>query len=110
MVSSGGRHLVVQGVTRSDSGDYACAAHNVEGDDVSQIVKMDVKCEFWPFILFSRILLGEMTASGFVCSGKNAEYRVVRYNCIVQQQQPVLTAVSPYKLHVVLYLSAKGRN
>ncbi len=46
MVSSGGRHLVVQGVTRSDSGDYACAAHNVEGDDVSQIVRMDVKCEF----------------------------------------------------------------
>ena len=39
------RSLVLQGVTRGDSGVYTCTAHNAEGDGESNPITLDVRCE-----------------------------------------------------------------
>ena len=39
--------LVVQSVTRSDSGHYTCHVFNTEGEGVSNEVGLAVKCTYW---------------------------------------------------------------
>ncbi len=39
------RSLVLQGVTRADSGVYTCTAHNAEGDGESNPITLDVRCK-----------------------------------------------------------------
>lgn len=44
-VLSGGRNLVLQGVSRTYAGNYTCTAFNVEGNATSNAVPLAVKCE-----------------------------------------------------------------
>ena len=39
------RSLVLQKVTRADTGVYTCTAHNSEGDGVSNSINLNVKCK-----------------------------------------------------------------
>ncbi len=38
--------LVLQKVTRADSGVYTCIAHNAEGDGESNHFNLDIRCEY----------------------------------------------------------------
>ena len=40
------RSLVLQKVTRADTGVYTCTAHNSEGDGVSNSINLNVKCKY----------------------------------------------------------------
>lgn len=46
-VIAGSANLALQGVNRSQAGNYACTASNVEGDGKSQPVKLQVICEYF---------------------------------------------------------------
>lgn len=38
--------LVLQGITRKAAGAYTCTANNEEGDSTSNIVTLEVMCEY----------------------------------------------------------------
>ena len=45
-ILAGGKSLVLQKIQRIHSGNYTCVAYNLEGEAVSNIVKIDVLCKF----------------------------------------------------------------
>ena len=66
--------LVLQKVTRADTGVYTCTAHNSEGDGVSNSINLNVKCkkkirsqkfrkfyDFFPLLFFSQTILQSRT-------------------------------------------------
>ena len=46
-ILAGGKSLVIQSIVRKYSGNYTCVGYNLEGEDVSNAIKLDVLCKHW---------------------------------------------------------------
>ena len=60
--------LVLQKVTRADTGVYTCTAHNSEGDGVSNSINLNVKCKYYSYknmsFMYFRGSLGQKRGRG----------------------------------------------
>ena len=45
-VLAGGKNLVLQGIKRFHSGNFTCTAFNLEGEDTSNVVEINVMCKY----------------------------------------------------------------
>ena len=45
-VLAGGKNLVLQGIQRFHSGNFTCTAFNLEGEDTSNVVEINVMCKY----------------------------------------------------------------
>ena len=45
-ILAGGLSLVLQSISRKNSGNYSCIAYNLEGEDTSNTINIDVMCKY----------------------------------------------------------------
>ena len=45
-VLAGGKNLVLQGIQRFHGGNFTCTAFNLEGEDTSNVVEINVMCKY----------------------------------------------------------------
>ena len=50
-ILAGGKSLVLQKINREHSGNYTCIAYNLEGEQESNTVKIQVQCEYYMWVL-----------------------------------------------------------
>ena len=46
-ILAGGKSLVIQRVSRSEAGNYTCLAYNLEGNQESNILNIQVQCKYF---------------------------------------------------------------
>ena len=45
-ILAGGLSLVLQSISRRNTGNYSCIGYNLEGEDTSNSISINVKCKY----------------------------------------------------------------